>query len=266
VPLFDRIGRRVRLTSEGEDLLRRARMLLADAASLAERARALGAGQTGILRVGATWPWVESLLGDFLALYRGRHPGVEVQLLEDGGHRLPERLARGDMHLALIPADERRFQGPLLRPNLLLAALPKTHRLSRRAVIDIVELRDEPLLVAGRGFASREWFNAACQAARIKPRVLLESATPHTLIALAATRYGVALMGSGVLVHRRDVSVIPLAHRGVPIGRWQMIAWDPDRFLPSYAKSFADELATYSRTHYPNRGPIRRAPPLPLPK
>src|SRR5215470_3902016 len=43
VQLFDRIGRRVQLTAEGEDLLRRARGLLTDADSLGERARALRA-------------------------------------------------------------------------------------------------------------------------------------------------------------------------------------------------------------------------------
>ena len=41
VRLFDRIGRRVQLTSEGEDLLRRSRRLLAEADSLGERARML---------------------------------------------------------------------------------------------------------------------------------------------------------------------------------------------------------------------------------
>src|SRR5258705_660240 len=50
VPLFDRIGRRVQLTSEGEDLLGRSRRLLADAESLRDRARSLKTGQTGILR------------------------------------------------------------------------------------------------------------------------------------------------------------------------------------------------------------------------
>lgn len=54
VRLFDRIGRRVHLTLEGEDLLVRSRRLLADAASLSERARALKGGQTGTLRLGAT--------------------------------------------------------------------------------------------------------------------------------------------------------------------------------------------------------------------
>jgi len=40
VPLFDRIGRRVQLTSEGEDLLRRSRRLLAEAEAFTERAGA----------------------------------------------------------------------------------------------------------------------------------------------------------------------------------------------------------------------------------
>src|SRR4029079_18054006 len=52
IPLFDRVSRRLKLTSEGEDLLRRSRMLLHDAESLAERARARRSGHAGALRVG----------------------------------------------------------------------------------------------------------------------------------------------------------------------------------------------------------------------
>jgi LysR family transcriptional regulator, cyn operon transcriptional activator len=107
VPLFDRLGRRVRLTSEGDDLLRRVRRLLADAESVGERARALKSGQTGILWVGATPQAIESPLVDFLALYRRRHPGVEVHLVEDGGSRLASRLDRGDVHLAIMPRASR---------------------------------------------------------------------------------------------------------------------------------------------------------------
>ena len=39
--LFDRIGRSIKLTSEGEDLLLRSRRVLSEAESLGERARAL---------------------------------------------------------------------------------------------------------------------------------------------------------------------------------------------------------------------------------
>src|SRR5438093_10344873 len=46
VRLFLRVGRRVEPTVEGLDLLRRGRALLAEAATLSERARALSAGHT----------------------------------------------------------------------------------------------------------------------------------------------------------------------------------------------------------------------------
>jgi DNA-binding transcriptional LysR family regulator len=48
--LFDRIGRRIQLTTEGEDLLRASRDVLAQAEALMERARSLVIGDTGLLR------------------------------------------------------------------------------------------------------------------------------------------------------------------------------------------------------------------------
>jgi LysR family cyn operon transcriptional activator len=266
VQLFDRIGRRFKLTSEGEDLLRQCRRLLTDAESITERARALKAGKTGILRVGSTPQAIESLLADFLTSYGRRHPGVEVHLVEEGAVRLPSRLERGDVHLIITAGDENRFQRRLLYPVYLLAVLSENHRLSRRAVIDVAELADEPLLRLGRGFASRDWFDAACQTAHIRPRVFLESAAPQTLIALAAAGKGIALVPSTVLISREKVRVVPLVNRRAPIGRWGNIAWYPQRFLARYAEQFIEELVVYVRRDYPGREFTRRAPPLPRPK
>ena len=265
VPLFDRIGRRVQLTSEGEDLLRRSRRVLAEAESLGERARSLKTGQTGILRVGATPQVIENLLADFLTRYRRRHPGVEVHLVEDGGVRLPAHLERGDVHLTLAQADAR-FRARPLYPMHALAALSRKHPLARRAVLEIAELADEPLLLLHRDFASREWFDAACQTAHIRPRVLLESVAPHTIVALAATAYGIAIIPSNAQVPRRTVRAVPLVHRGASIGRWASVCWDPRRFLAPYAEQFVEEIATHCRRYYPGRDLIRGAPALPRPK
>ena len=264
VPLFDRIGRRVQLTSEGEDLLRRSRRLLAEAESLGERARSLKTGQTGILRIGATPQVIENLLADFLTRHGRRHPGVEIHLVEDGGVRLPGRLERGDVHLALAPI-EARFQGRLLYPMHVLAVLSPERRLGRRATLEISKLADEPLLLR-RDFGSREWFDAACQTAHLRPRVLLESAAPHTLMALAATDYGIAIVPSNARVPRGTVRAVPLVHRGASIGRWASICWDPQRFLAPYAEQFVEEIATHCRRDYPGRDLIRGAPALPRPK
>ena len=265
IRLFDRIGRRLRLTSEGENLLRQSRRLLMEADLLQERARALKGGQIGILRVGATSMVIENTLSGFLGHYQLRHPGVELHFIEDGGLRLPTRLEKGDVHLALIVPDDR-FRNRPLYPVLDLAVLPKKHRLSQRHTLEVAALGEEPLLLLlQRSFGSREWFEAAANIAHIRPRMRLESAAPHTLIALTKVGYGVAVVPSTVVIPN-TVRALPLVQRGAPLGRWLTIAWDPQRLLASYARQFVDELVAYCRRDYPGRDLVRRAPPLPRPK
>jgi LysR family cyn operon transcriptional activator len=264
IRLFDRIGRRLRLTSEGEDLLRQSRRLLIEAELLDARAHALKGGQTGILRVGATPMAIESTLSAFLSRYQRRHPGIEVHFVEDGGLRLPDRLERGDVHLALVVPDDRFRNRPLF-PGHNVAVMSRKLALSRRRALDVAELADKPLLLLNRTFGSRAWFDSACEVARIRPRVLLESAAPHTLVALAGRGYGIAVVPTNVALPA-DVHALPLVQRGASIGRWLTIAWDPRRILATYAEQFVEELVAHCRRDFPGRDLIRRAPPLPRPK
>lgn len=217
------------------------------------------------MRLGATPQVIETLLADFLVQYRRRHSGVEVHLVEEGGARLPSCLERGDVHLAHMPAGDERFCGRLLFPLHVLAVLPESHRLSRRTVLEVEELANEPLLRLGRGFASHAWFEAACHVAHIRPRVMLESSAPQTLIALARTGYGIAVVPSPVRIARDGVRIVPLVHRRASIGRWSIVAWDPRRFLAPYAEQFVEELVASVLRDYPGREFTRRVPPLPRP-
>jgi DNA-binding transcriptional LysR family regulator len=266
VRLFDRIGRRIQLTAEGQDLLRRARELLTGADTFGERARALKGGKTGVLRVGATPQAMETLLAGFLPRYRRGHPGVDVHLVEDGGVRLATRLEHGDVHLALTASTDARFRWRLLAPLYVLAVLPTSSRLGRRATLEIADLADSPLLLTRRDFASREWFDAACQVAHVQPRVLLESGSPSTLVALAQVAYGIAIVPSNVRIPRDGVRAVPLVQGGAPIGRWLSLAWDPRRFLAPYAEQFVEALVAYAQRASAKPGYTRRAPPLPRPK
>jgi len=263
--LFDRIGRRMRLTSEGEDLLPRARRLVAEAQSLRERARALQSGQSGQIKIGATPPMIETVLAGFLAQYRRRHPGIDIAVVEDGGAGLIARLAHGEVHLAYVPVDVARFSGRLLFPIHVIAVLPEAHALSRARTLDIAKLAGEPLLLLNRSFASRQWFDAACQTANIRPNVRLESSAPNAVLGLAEAGYGVAILPSMVPFPRRGVRPVPLVNRHVSIGKWTRLAWDPQRFLAPYVEAFRDALVAYAQRAYPGRTLIGRAPALARP-
>lgn len=263
--LFDRVGRNLKLTPEGEGVLRLGRRLLGQVESFNEQAAALKKGETGILRVAATPMVIENTLADFLGPYRRRHPAIEVQLVEEGGIAMLRRLEFGDVHLALIAVDDDRFRVRPLYPVRGIAVIANDHKFSRRRTIEAAELADEPLLLLRSEFASRDWFETACRVARIRPRVLLESAAPHTAIALASAGYGIAVVPSTVVLSGSQVRGVPLLERGAAIGRWLRVAWQPERFLSPYAEQFIDELCRHCRRQYPGREFNRHSPSLPRP-
>ena len=266
VPLFDRIGRQLKLTAEGEGVLRLSRRLLAEVQTFGEQAAALKKGDIGLLRVAATPMVIENTLSDFLGRYQRRYPGIEVQLIEEGGVAMPRRLEFGDVHLALMAVDDDRFQIRPLYPVCGLAVVPGDHKFGRRRTIEVSELADEPLLLLRNEFASRDWFETACRIAGIRPRVLLESGAPQTSIALAGAGYGIAVVPSTVAIPTGRVRGIPLLQRGAAVGRWLRVAWQPERFLSVYAERFIEELWKHCQRKYPGQEFGRRVMAMPRPK
>src|SRR5262245_14419680 len=96
--LFDRIGRRLALTSEGEQFLGDCRGLLNYASAVGERAQLLRQGDTGVLKVAASPQHIESVLSQFLHRYAQRYPNVQVQVFEAAGRESLAMLERGDIH------------------------------------------------------------------------------------------------------------------------------------------------------------------------
>src|SRR2546428_1056858 len=131
VRLFDRIGRRIVLATDGEEILARSRRLLAEAESLHERAAALGGARGGVLRVGTTPQFLEAGLPQVLSMYRRRHPDVEIRLVEGGGDQLEHAVEQGELHLAAPTFHIVEPLGSvLLYPVRVLAIMARRHRLA----------------------------------------------------------------------------------------------------------------------------------------
>src|SRR5688572_33452339 len=78
--LFDRVGRRLVLTSAGEQLLNDCRGLLNSASAIVERAQLLRKGDTGTLRVTSSPHLMECIFPEFLHRYAERFPNVQVRV------------------------------------------------------------------------------------------------------------------------------------------------------------------------------------------
>jgi DNA-binding transcriptional LysR family regulator len=122
-----------------------------------------------------------------------------------------------------------------------------------------------PLLLLRREFASRAWFDAACHLANIQTNVLLESSAHNAIVGLAGAGYGIGILPSTARLTDKAMRAIPIVHRKASIGRWGMLAWNPQRFLAPYLQAFVEEFVTHAQRGYAGRKLVRRAPPLPRP-
>src|SRR6267142_3607896 len=123
-PLFERLGRSVRLTAYGEALYQPALAILQQVTEAQAAIFELQQGVKGHLRIGVIPTIMPYLLAPHAGRFVDRFPDLDVQFVEDTTPNLLERLQSGDLDIAV-------------------ASLPVRNR-------DIVcsELFREPLLVA----------------------------------------------------------------------------------------------------------------------
>ena len=254
--LFDRVGRRLRLTAEGEQLLSDCRGLLSYATALSERAQLLRRGDTGVLKVAASPQHIESVFSQFLHRYAQRYPNVQVKLIEAVGLEILAMLERGEIHLGqnllhAVQPDDRRFASHPLEPVELLAACHPPLTLGKGGTIEIGRLAPYPLLLLDGGFIVRKTFDAACRLAGLKPNILFESRAPHTLLALAEAGHGVAIIPSALRTHRYVLRIVGVTYRGRPLREPLTIFWDKRRPLPRYATAFCEMWAEHVHEVFP---------------
>ena len=254
--LFDRVGRRLLLTSEGAQMLQQCRGLLNYSHAIREQADGLKRGDAGMLRVSASPHLIEGLFPDFLRDYAKRYPNVHVRLVEVIGPQIFAMLERGEIHLAqsvarALTSHEHRFGAYPLAPMEMLAACHPNLTLGRNGSIEIRALAPYPLLQATDDFAMRRSFDSACRLAGFTPNYVLECRSPHALLAMAQAGHGVAIIPSALRIHRYVLRLLRIVYRGKPLSEPLTIIYDKRRPLPAYAKVFCDMVAAHAKKVFP---------------
>lgn len=177
VALFERAGRRVRLTAEGQRLVRHANIVL-NALDAAEEDLRAASTPRGPVRVACFATAAVHWLLPAIATARTRHPELHVVVYELEPHEAVEALRDGNCDLAvaftynLIPED-----GPpgisrrLLGVEPILIALPADHPAATHEV-DLRLLREEQWIAGSQGTTDHEMLDRACALAGFHPNVI----------------------------------------------------------------------------------------------
>jgi len=206
VQLVERDKRHVRLTAVGEDVVARARGVLAAATDLAEAARSAARPLSGPLRLGAIPTIAPYLLPGVLPALRRAHGDLKLYLREDLTERLLERLRAGGLDVALIalPFDTGDLYVRELFKDEFFFVARDSDPAVREKVVALRRIDTGDMLVLEEGHCLRDHVIAACGPRHDSWASRVEATSLPTLIQMVEGGLGVTLLpaitlGAGIL-------------------------------------------------------------------
>jgi DNA-binding transcriptional LysR family regulator len=247
VQLFERVGRRVRLTIDGQTLLEQTTDALATIDRLEGMAADLRSARAGTVAIACAGPHLRRFLAPVLGAFRRSHPEVVIRIREYGGGSAPGRGIREDLVGGIVdlatgvpPGDDRSFEGFPVYQVRLIAAVPDDHPLREAASIELERLRDQPLVLSQAGSYSRGALEAACGRAGFQPLVSFDSASPTSIMALGAAGLGLPVFVDDALPSPSGRPWPVITEGGRPIGAPVRLLWRADGTLSPAVRAFID--------------------------
>lgn len=199
VRLFLRTTRSVALTEVGQNILEEARALVRQADIFEQKARSVRRAQAPVLKVGAIDSAAAGLMPQLLQLIRDAHPEIEVHLTEQKTIHLLPKLLSGSLDIAFCrtpDVKDPRLNFRTLFYETAVVALPDTHALAEKAVINIADLADAPLIVPDRRSRphSHDLTIKLFVDAGLTARIAQVAEEKHTIVNLVATGTGLAIV------------------------------------------------------------------------
>jgi DNA-binding transcriptional LysR family regulator len=236
VELFERVGRTVKLTTEGRVFLADAIRLLNLAEQAETTVRRASKGKTGRVRIGFTGAAGYELIPELLEAARVALPEIDVVLFELISVAQIEAFSANTIDLGFLRPVASRQQLELLRVDeeALVVALPKGHPLSAQATIALTQLNEQPFImhspVQGKYFYDRLMAIFASNDIQVHIAQYIDQSP--TILSLVRAGLGVSILPASAqrfhydnVEFRRISDVIPPAEMSM--------AWRPDHDNPA---------------------------------
>jgi len=252
LPLFDRHGRTVSLSTAGEYFLVYAKRLLAtlkDAESAMARFKKLEAGLLTVGLVSTAKYFVPRLLVRF----RQEHPGVEVKLqVSANREQLVAMMANGEVDLAIMGRPPRelaaRAEPFAAHPHVFVA--PPGHPILRGGHTPVDALAHCPLIVREPASGTRALLDRFLQDHRTEPPIAMEMPSNETIKQAVMAGMGLGFLSLHTLGLELKAGVLEVVHvEDTPVVRMWNVVHLQSRVLSPSAEAFRYFVLEHGEAH-----------------
>jgi len=225
VELFERLPRGVRLSDAGRAFLEEVEEILSQVDRATDRAKRLGSGHLGTIRVGLSEIiTAHAMISHGLRNFREREPGVTLELRSMGSLQQIAALKDGTLDIGMVydaHVDDRDvdlLERARIGVGETMLAVHESHRLAGRTKVSMADLVDEPVLGPARQTAPgyHDRLVAACIESGNAPRFIEQCTTNSIMLSLVAVGMGVGLVtATGRDSPGRNIRLVPITDLGL---------------------------------------------------
>jgi LysR family transcriptional regulator, low CO2-responsive transcriptional regulator len=245
LPLFDRLGRRVSLSTAGEYFLVHAKRLLAELKEAETAMARFKRLDHGLLTIGIV-STAKYFVPRLLARFHEEHRGVEVRLrVANNREQLVEQLQAGEVDLAVMgrPPKELATRAEAFAAHPFVIVAPSDHPLVALSValgsMPLSQLQGSPFIAREHGSGTRAAMVKLFAEARFEPRITMEMSSNETIKQAVMAGMGLAFLSLhtvGLEVRSGLMNILDV--NGLPLMRTWNIVRLQSKLLSPAAEAF----------------------------
>ena len=242
-PLFERLGRGVRLTEAGKMFKRYSDQIL----SLTEdaRTRVTDDRDSGRITLAAIPTIAPYYLPGVLTRFAKEAPRVQVEIVEETTANILRLLAEGAIDLAILalPIQAEHVYTKTLFTEELFAVLPSGHPLTNKPRVGLKDLVLEPFVVLNEAHCLTGATMSFCARHSASPLITARSHQLLTVLELVRLGQGVSLIPAMAVPKGRDAGREYRSLAGDKPSRTIALAWNRMRYQTQIFKRFVEFIS-----------------------
>ncbi len=256
-PLFEKVGRNLRLSRAGQALLPYAQRIAQAVREGGEELDALKGLRHGRVRI-ALVATTQYFMPRLLALFRGEHPGIQLEVSIGSREQVIRHLQNRDVELAIMGRPPQHMPvtaEPFAQHPHGIIAAPQ-HRLTVKRRVDPRELAVETFMAREPGSGTRHAMDEYFSQHAIEPAAVQEMNSNESIKQAVMAGMGLAFISlHTVSLEHQTGHLVLLNAAGLPVSRnWFVIKLAGHPLSPSamaLEKFIRDEAPTFMQTLLP---------------
>ena len=251
MPLFERQGRQVSLTTVGEYMLVYARRIISTLKDAEDAAARLQRLEVGTLTIGMV-STAKYFLPKLLAGFQREHEGIETRLAVGNREQLVKMLHGNEVDIAIMgrPPTElaTRAEPFAAHPHVFVA--PTDHPLLKVPHPTVDMLRPYGFISRERGSGTRAALEKFLEKSRMEPRVVMEMASNETIKQAVMAGMGISFLSLhtiGLELEHKLIAVLDV--EGTPVIRAWNVVHTLSKLLSPAAESFRYYMLERAEQH-----------------